>query len=123
MLGEDPKGLLVGGGGGMGDEFKFHLVNWQQVCTPLHYGGLGIRNLVHFNQALLGKWLWRFGIEKMALWRRVIALKNGCRWGDWCSRLGNGPYGASVWKTISKGWDRFSHFVSYKVGNGSSIKF
>ncbi len=27
------------------------------------------------------------------------------------------------WKTIRNGWDRFSQFVCYKVGDGSSIKF
>ena len=41
----------------MGEEFKFHLDNWKQVCKPVRYGGLGIRNLFLFNQALLGKWL------------------------------------------------------------------
>ena len=31
-----------------------------------------------FNEALLGKWLWRFGIEEDALWRQVIEMKYGC---------------------------------------------
>jgi hypothetical protein len=56
-------------------------------------------------------------------WRRVIVINYGCQWGDWCSHSVPGPYGVSLWKTISKGWDRFSQFVSYKVGDGSSIKF
>jgi hypothetical protein len=47
----------------MGDEHKFHLVNWQQVCSPLQNGGLGIRNLSIFNKALLGKWLWRYAVK------------------------------------------------------------
>ena len=42
---------------------------------PIANGGLGIRKLTTFNKALLGKWLWRFGIEKNRLWRRVVALK------------------------------------------------
>uniref|UniRef100_A0A2N9I786 Reverse transcriptase domain-containing protein n=1 Tax=Fagus sylvatica TaxID=28930 RepID=A0A2N9I786_FAGSY len=50
--------------GGLGEGKKFHLVNWSQVCQPLHSGGLGIRNLRMFNKALLGKWLWRFGNER-----------------------------------------------------------
>ena len=43
--------------GGLGEGKKFHLVNWSQVCQPIHSGGLGIRNLRIFNKALLGKWL------------------------------------------------------------------
>jgi hypothetical protein len=40
--------------GGMGEEFKYHLVSWEKVCTPISNGGFGIRNLVMFNRALLG---------------------------------------------------------------------
>ena len=35
--------------------FKYPLVAWEKVCLPLELGGLGIRKLVSFNQALLGK--------------------------------------------------------------------
>jgi hypothetical protein len=33
------------------------LVNWFKVCNPILEGGMGIKNLVMFNWALLGKWL------------------------------------------------------------------
>ena len=56
---------------------KTHLVGWDKVCAPLENGGLGVRKLITFNKALLGKWLWRFGIEETRLWRRVVALKFG----------------------------------------------
>ena len=49
---------------------------------PMANGGLGIRKLTMFNKALLGKWLWHFGIEENRLWRRVVALKFGEEWGD-----------------------------------------
>jgi len=42
---------------GLGNEFKYHLVNWFKVCNPILEGGMGIKNLVMFNWALLGKWL------------------------------------------------------------------
>ena len=48
---------------------------------PIANGGLGIRKLTTFNKALLGKWLWRFGIEENRLLRRVVALKFGGEWG------------------------------------------
>ena len=67
--------------GGIGHEPKFHLVKWATVCNHIASGGLGIRKVRLFNEALLGKWLWRFGMEKVALWRQVIEVKYGCEWG------------------------------------------
>ena len=67
--------------GSLGDDPKIHLVKWASVHAPISSGGLGIRKLSLFNQALLGKWLWRFGIEKDALWRQVIESKYGSLWG------------------------------------------
>jgi hypothetical protein len=62
---------------GMGDETKFHLVNWHRVCTPIKADGLGVRNVINFNQVLLGKWMWRFSQERDGLGRSVIEVKYG----------------------------------------------
>ena len=109
--------------GGIGDEHKYHLVNWHQVCTPLQYGGLGIRNLSTFNKALLGKWLWRYGADHEALWRRVVDSKYGSQWGGWCSHRVHAPYGVGLWKFIRACWDDFSRHSAFKIGDGSRVKF
>ena len=67
--------------GGLGNEPKFHLVKWATVYSPISLSGLGIRKVRLFNEALLGKWLWRFGIEKAVLWKQVIEVKYGSVWG------------------------------------------
>jgi hypothetical protein len=78
---------------GMGDETKFHLVNWNRVCSPIKAGGLGVRNIIKFNQALLGKWMWRFSQERDALWRSVIKVKYRSVRGGWSSLPLMGSYG------------------------------
>jgi hypothetical protein len=102
--------------GGMGEEFKYHLVSWAKVCTPISKGGLGIRNLVLFNSALLGKWLWCFGLERDAWWRVAVDSKYGSLWGGWCSREFARAFGVGLWKYIRKGWETFSRFLRYEVG-------
>jgi hypothetical protein len=82
--------------GGMGEEFKFHLVNWQKVCTPIREGGLGIRNLKCLNRALLGKWLWRYACEPGAWWRKVVEAKYGLERGGWRSKVGVGSHAISA---------------------------
>jgi hypothetical protein len=40
---------------GSGRESKFHLVKWKTICSPVLGGGLGVKNIMLFNKALLGK--------------------------------------------------------------------
>ena len=63
--------------GDIGEEFKFHLVNWPKLCSPVSEGGLGICNLRCFNRVLLGKWLWRFASDPGAWWRKLVEAKYG----------------------------------------------
>ena len=85
---------------GLGKTHKMHLVNWTQICKPIQGGGLGVKNLCRFNKALRRKWLWRYGMEREAYWRKVVEIKYGSS--GWCTEEGHGSYGVSVWKSIHK---------------------
>ena len=76
-----------------------------------------------FNSASLAKWLWRYGLENDALWRRVIGAKYGNGWGGWCTKSVSGAYGVCLWKFIWSGWWNFSKFIRYEVGDGTRVKF
>jgi hypothetical protein len=109
--------------GGMGDDQKLNLVSWNQICRPLRAGGLGIRNVHKFNQALMGKWLWRYATEREALWHKIIKAKYEDQDGGWCSKEVSGPYGVGLWKHIRRGWGIFSEGVRFEVGIGLKVHF
>jgi hypothetical protein len=102
---------------------KIHLVRWDMVCSPYSHGGLAIKNIRRFNEALLGKWLWRFGVEREAFWRKIIMVKYGSLEGGWVSKVPSGPHGVGLWKSIRSRWATFSKFVVFEVGDGSLIRF
>ena len=83
-------------------------------------GGLGVRNMVPFNHALLGKWLWRFRVEDNNLWRRVLAAKFGVEPGGWQSKNVRGSHGCGLWKGIMSGWDAFTLHLPH-TRKGSAI--
>jgi hypothetical protein len=107
----------------MNDEVMFHLVQWDKVCSPIDEGGLGIRNVMRFNQALLGKWLWRFAHEEGTWWRSVLVAKYGSAWGGWHSSDIFGSHGVGVWKFICMGWQIFRSHFRFDLDEGSKIRF
>jgi hypothetical protein len=73
-------------------------VKWDTVCSPIAQGGLGVRKLVTFNHALLGKWLWRFGVEGNSLWKHVLVACHGAVCRDWSTEWIRGSHGCGFWR-------------------------
>lgn len=48
------------------------LVAWKEVCLPKDEGGLGFKDLKHWNTALLAKVLWNLHMKKDTLWVRRV---------------------------------------------------
>lgn len=69
----------------MQNQMKINWVSWKSICRPVEHGGLGIYSIPETNRALLSKWLWKFGLEDQALWRRVVAAKYGVGRNGWSS--------------------------------------
>ncbi|GAV64875.1 hypothetical protein CFOL_v3_08390, partial [Cephalotus follicularis] len=53
--------------GGKGNSFKLSLVKWSKVCLPWQEGGLGIKPMKSWNQALLLKQIWNL-LNDHSLW-------------------------------------------------------
>ncbi|KAL7167071.1 hypothetical protein ACSBR2_037692 [Camellia fascicularis] len=80
-------------GGGSEVKKRLPMVKWEEVTVKKSLGGLGIKRLKYFNECLLAKWWWRYGIEDMALWKDIVISKYGSfggRWRPFLANVGNG---------------------------------
>ena len=91
--------------GSLGVEFKYHLVRWSKVCSPIANEGLGVRKLGIFDQASLEKWFWLHGKDSFV--ETEIATKYGEEWGGWTLEPVRGTHNCSLWISIRTGWDIF----------------
>ncbi|CAA0806935.1 RNA-directed DNA polymerase (reverse transcriptase)-related family protein, partial [Striga hermonthica] len=68
-------------------------VAWDSVCLPRLEGGLGLRDLIAWNQALLTRMLWNMQAKKDTLWQKWIHniyLKGNSIW-EWEVRPNDSP--------------------------------
>lgn len=63
--------------GGSEEIRKIAWVSWNKVCSPKESRGLGVKHLNIFNIALLGKWKWRFLVDKSAIWLDILKARYG----------------------------------------------
>jgi hypothetical protein len=82
----------------------------------------GVRNLIQFNQALLGIWLLRYDMKRKALWRLVVETKYDSFRGGWCSREVVGLFEVGVWKYIRRGENCFQDLLHTRR-DGSKVRF
>ncbi|XP_074292350.1 uncharacterized protein LOC141619219 [Silene latifolia] len=50
-------------------------VAWRKLCQPKCMGGMGFRDFMSFNLALLGKQVWRLVTDPECLWARMMRAK------------------------------------------------
>jgi len=83
-----------------GEARKIHRVAWRNLCLSKNNGGLGFKDIVNFNLALLGKQVWRLLHNTNSLLYKVFKSKYFPN----CSILDDkvktkGPY---AWQSILK---------------------
>ncbi|XP_062028805.1 uncharacterized protein LOC133744775 [Rosa rugosa] len=102
---------------------KIHLANWDLVCRPKEFGGLGIKKASMMNQAMLVKIGWRMVQEDQGLWRNVLNKKY-VKSVPLLNPLYACPSGCSrTWRSIIFGVSLLKQGLSWRIGDGSSGNF
>ncbi|GJU60185.1 RNA-directed DNA polymerase, eukaryota, reverse transcriptase zinc-binding domain protein [Tanacetum coccineum] len=94
-------------------------VAWKQVCKPKEYGGLGLKNLEAWNEALLTKHLWNIAAKKDTLWVKwvhMMRLKEKSIW-----NVQFDPSDIWSWKCLLEIRDKVMDRMQYVVSDGSKI--
>jgi len=106
---------------------KIAWVKWEKVCSSVAAGGLGIKDIGCFNDALLTKWKWRFVIVEEGFWIDILEA----RYGSWRNMNISLEYrNQSLWwkdlcrtcgKGIQSNW--FDCRSKWILGDGRCVKF
>jgi hypothetical protein len=98
---------------------KMHWRNWEWLSTPKSLGGMGFRDFMLFNQAMLGRQCWRLLTEPNSLCARVLKGRYFPECELWDAPQ---PRSASyTWRSICHGMQLVKLGVRWNVGNGEKI--
>ncbi|KAJ4811749.1 RNA-directed DNA polymerase (reverse transcriptase)-related family protein [Rhynchospora pubera] len=95
------------------------LVAWRKICTPIQEGGLGIRNLQKFGEALMMKLAWAVISQHDKPWVQICRAKYCPRIGVWNAKE---PSSSSpMWKHILRNKEFFRADVMWRLGDATKV--
>ena len=99
---------------------KIHWVAKETMNLPKQLGGLGFRNFMDFNDALLAKQYWRLIIDPDSLWTRVMKA----RYFPSCSFLDakKGGRASWAWSSLLVGRDLIRRGAHWQIMCGEGVR-
>ena len=94
---------------------KIHWKNWETLCKTKANGGMGFKNLVKFNEAMLAKQVWRLLTDKTSLLYKVFSAKYFPSSSIFDAKLTKGSY---AWQSNLKARKAGEKGMIWRTGDG-----
>ncbi|KAJ4810337.1 RNA-directed DNA polymerase (reverse transcriptase)-related family protein [Rhynchospora pubera] len=94
-------------------------VSWQRICRPREEGGLGVRQLQIFGEALFLKLVWAMIRQDDKLWVHVCKGKYYPNLGFW--RAANVVGASPLWRQAARMREFFKENIKWQIADGSKI--
>jgi hypothetical protein len=104
----------------MSQSSKIHWMSWEKMGRSKAIGGLGFRDLVLFNKAMLAKQGWQILQEPSSLTAQILKAKYYPKNSFLQASLGSRP--SFAWRSIANARSLLSKGLVWRVGNGKDIK-
>jgi hypothetical protein len=98
---------------------KIMWMSWERMGTPKSNGGMGFRDLVSFNKALLAKQCWRLVQDPNSLAGSIIKAKYFPKGTLMEAKLGSRP--SYAWRSLLAARELFMDGMVWRIGNGASV--
>ncbi|KAJ4802046.1 RNA-directed DNA polymerase (reverse transcriptase)-related family protein [Rhynchospora pubera] len=93
---------------------------WKKICQPIENGGLGVRQLESFGDALFLKLVWSMISEDSKIWVQVCKGKYYNNLGFWRSTNVSGA--SPMWRQTVNKRDFFKQNIRWQIGDGEKVQ-
>ena len=103
------------------EKHRYHLANRPLVAQKKEVGGLGIPDLRSLNLALLSAWIFRYQLNKTAIWTKFVDYKYRTDKPNvlFCSSIGTSPF----WKGVVWAMQAAKIGLHWNLGKGYKVRF
>lgn len=105
--------------GGSIDLRKIHWIDWNTLCTRKLEVGLGFRNLLFFNQAILAKQAWKIATQTNSLLHKLFKAIYFPRNSFLQASMGKNP--SYYWRDLIWGQELLKTGLGWRIGIGNEI--